>query len=303
MRTFLKQVKVVAFFVLCISLLALSSCQNKVKIKSIQEENIKNPLDITQKPFDANLNWKKIIGHYQKMEGKPEESFLIREDNSKLLLQYKEKDYELIQNTFKEYTCKAVNPLKIGTLFFLIDKKGYTPLCKVNDVFYERKTFEQKTFDFAYYTQKQTNIKKDDSDFVNVKEIDPTLTIFLRFSPKQNAYLKKEHALALKNVNASLAKFGYSLIVLDAYRSFSIPGLADQTEDFKTGSTVAVTLFNAKSQETVDFGSSYLEFSERSQASYQGGTSLERWHRQFLRTAMKNAGFKETKSVWWKFTR
>jgi serine beta-lactamase-like protein LACTB len=41
--------------------------------------------------------------------------------------------------------------------------------------------------------------------------------------------------------------------------------------------------------------------SERSYPGYPGGTSLQRWHRELLRTVMENEGFLVYEFEWWHF--
>jgi D-alanyl-D-alanine dipeptidase len=40
---------------------------------------------------------------------------------------------------------------------------------------------------------------------------------------------------------------------------------------------------------------------DRSYPDYLGGTSLERWHRDLLRHAMEQHGFKVYEAEWWHF--
>ena len=236
------------------------------------------------------------------MEGKDDLELTIREENTQLFMQYKGKDYVLEQDTYKEYRCEIDNPLQIRTLQFVIDKKGYVALFKANETYYEKVTYDSLTFDSANYTPIPQTSKKGNKALVSVREIDPTITCTLKFMPKESAYLEKETAYALKKANQSLQDLGYKLIVLDAYRENPIEGLQDKDTSFQTGKTVSVTLFNTKYQQGVEFGGSYLEFSERSTLSYPGGTSLERWHRQFLRNVMTKAGFSGIDTNWWKFS-
>jgi D-alanyl-D-alanine dipeptidase len=280
---------------------SITSC-HKNPDKNIPKDSPPAKLDISKKPMDANLNWKKILGKYQKMEGKPEEFFTIREVNLQLLLQINKKEYELTQINFKEYQCKQDNPLELRTLQFVIDKKGFAALCIANKVYYEKVTYADKTFDFTIFERPTTTIKKDFPELVAVKEIDPTIQIDLKFTPKQIAFLRKDASLALKKANQSLQVFGYTLVLVDAYRPKTISILKESDSLFQTGNTVSVMLFNTKSQLMVDMGSAYLEYSERSLNSYQEGSSLDRWHRQFLRNAMILAGFKGSDTLWWQFT-
>ena len=45
----------------------------------------------------------------------------------------------------------------------------------------------------------------------------------------------------------------------------------------------------------------YDEFSDRSFPDYPGGTSLQRWQREVLRTAMEKQGFTVYANEWWHF--
>jgi serine beta-lactamase-like protein LACTB len=47
--------------------------------------------------------------------------------------------------------------------------------------------------------------------------------------------------------------------------------------------------------------SGYDEFSPRAFPDYPGGTSLERWQRNLLRTAMEAEGFSVYPWEWWHF--
>lgn len=286
----------------CLLLTGNLSCHKKTSQEPINTKTSPLILDVSKKPSDTDLNWKKIIGDYRKIEGKPEEKMEIREENNLLFLQYNGKQYKLEQDNYKEYRCKQDNPLNIKNLTFVTDKKGYTPLCKVGETYYERITFEQVTFDFANFTPLSPSYKNIDPQLVKVKDLDPTITVSLKFMPKGTAYLTKEAAIAIKRANQSLGMYGYNLVILDAYREKPIDGLKDNDPGFQKGQVVAVTLFNTKSQQPVDFGSAYLEYSERSAATYNGGWSLQRWNRMFLRNVMEQVGFKSSPEYWWKFT-
>ena len=47
--------------------------------------------------------------------------------------------------------------------------------------------------------------------------------------------------------------------------------------------------------------SGYDEFSDRAFPDYPGGTSRQRWHRDLLRRAMAEEGFKVYEEEWWHF--
>jgi D-alanyl-D-alanine dipeptidase len=47
--------------------------------------------------------------------------------------------------------------------------------------------------------------------------------------------------------------------------------------------------------------STYDETTDRAYPDYPGGTSLQRWHRNLLRTAMESEGFTVYEAEWWHF--
>jgi len=297
---------------LTLSILFFVSCKHSTP--TIQHIPVK-PLPMIQiekKPLETNLNWKRIIGKYQKMDGTKFEVFLIREENQKLFLYYKDKDYELAQINFKEYRFQADSPFKADSISFVIDKKGNVPLCMVKDILYEQIYYDLYEFDFTNFLTPSNKISKDNPSLILVKDIDPTLQVNFRFAPKQPAFLEKNTALALRRANQLCNKYDLSIVLYDAYRPIVFESLLqsyypkslwkDSKTEFSTGTSLSIALFDIKSAQIVDMGSSYLESSERSSLSYIGGTSLQRFYRLFLQTVMKEAGFSGTDLNWWYFT-
>jgi D-alanyl-D-alanine dipeptidase len=68
-----------------------------------------------------------------------------------------------------------------------------------------------------------------------------------------------------------------------------------------SGCAVDLTLYDLKTGDPVEMTGGYDEMSERSYASYPGGTSLERSHREVLRAAMQSEGFDVYPFEWWHF--
>jgi D-alanyl-D-alanine dipeptidase len=56
-----------------------------------------------------------------------------------------------------------------------------------------------------------------------------------------------------------------------------------------------------KTGQSVEMTGGYDEMSPRSFPNYPGGTSLQRWNRDFLRRAMESEGFTVYESEWWHF--
>jgi serine beta-lactamase-like protein LACTB len=69
------------------------------------------------------------------------------------------------------------------------------------------------------------------------------------------------------------------------------------------GCAVDLTLYELKTPQNggVQMVSGYDEFSGRAYPNYQGGTSLQRWHRELLRQAMEAEGFRVYEFEWWHF--
>jgi len=67
------------------------------------------------------------------------------------------------------------------------------------------------------------------------------------------------------------------------------------------GAAVDLTLYDLKTGAPIRMTGGYDEFSDRSYPQYPGGTSLQRWHRDFLRHAMEAQGFIVNETEWWHF--
>jgi D-alanyl-D-alanine dipeptidase len=61
------------------------------------------------------------------------------------------------------------------------------------------------------------------------------------------------------------------------------------------------TLYDLKTGQPVEMDGTYDETTDRSYPDYPGGTSLQRWHRELLRSAMEAEKFKVYEAEWWHF--
>ena len=128
--------------------------------------------------------------------------------------------------------------------------------------------------------------------------------------------MQRPAAEALVRVHRRLRELGYGLWVFDAYRPWFVTKMFfDATpEDMKLfvadpshgsrhnrGCAVDLTLYRLDSGKTVPMVSGYDEFSPRAYPSYPGGTSSQRWHRDFLREMMEEEGFSVYEWEWWHF--
>jgi serine beta-lactamase-like protein LACTB len=136
------------------------------------------------------------------------------------------------------------------------------------------------------------------------------------FYTSARAFMQKPAAEALARVHKTLKDRGYGILVFDAYRPWHVTKMFwDATPDkfhgfvadpskgsrHNRGCAVDLTLYDLKTGKPVDMVSGYDEFSDRAFPDYPGGTSLQRWHRDLLRAAMRAEGFSVYEEEWWHF--
>ena len=164
-------------------------------------------------------------------------------------------------------------------------------------------------------------------ELVDVTSLDKTIKLDIRYASNNNflgapfygsakAFLQKPAADALVRVHKKLEKDGYGLLIHDAYRPWFVTKtfrdatppefhhfVADplQGSRHNRGCAVDLTLYDLKTGKAVQMPGGYDEFSDRSYPDYLGGTSLERWQRDLLRTAMESEGFDVYEAEWWHF--
>jgi D-alanyl-D-alanine dipeptidase len=130
------------------------------------------------------------------------------------------------------------------------------------------------------------------------------------------AFLQRPAAEALLRALRRLAPLGFGLLIHDAYRPWYVTRMFwDATPDslhrfvanpdsgskHNRGCAVDLSLYDLRTGAPVRMVGGYDEFSPRSYADYPGGTSLQRWYRALLRTAMEREGFKVVPEEWWHF--
>ncbi len=165
------------------------------------------------------------------------------------------------------------------------------------------------------------------AQLVNLAQAVPGIKLDLRYAGMDNcfgnvlnddarAFLDVEAAAALNTVQLNLAQYGYGLLVWEAYRPWSVSKLAydalppenksmlpapEVGFSHNTGRSVDVSLYSLATGEPVDMISDFDEPSIRQYASFAGGTELERYRRDLLRTQMQLAGFTASDMEWWHF--
>lgn len=164
-------------------------------------------------------------------------------------------------------------------------------------------------------------------DLVDVKKYDPGIRLDLAYSSPRNSYgfplydrdaalLQRPAALALARANASLKPLGFALQLSDAYRPWHVTKFLHLSANAQMrkfvaspnagshhnrGTAVDATLFDLASGREADMGHLDDELSERAHSLFPGGTTLQRWHRLVLRTALERQGFRGLRKEWWHF--
>jgi len=165
------------------------------------------------------------------------------------------------------------------------------------------------------------------SDLVELIKLDPTIHLDVRYATTNNlfgtvfyseprAFMQRPAAEALVRVNSKLKPMGYGLLVHDAYRPWYVTKVfwdatpadkklfvADPAKGSRhnRGCAVDITLYDLKTGKPVEMVSTYDETTDRAYPNYPGGTSLQRWHRDLLRSAMEAEGFTVYEAEWWHF--
>ncbi len=149
----------------------------------------------------------------------------------------------------------------------------------------------------------------------------------------ERCILSKEATLALQQVQTALLELGFSLKIYDAYRpqravdnfvqwashlndtlmkqvyyprvdkkNLFREGYIASKSGHSRGSTLDVTLVDAKTGIALDMGSPYDFFGKESWINYKKLTTKQRNNRLQLKTAMNRFGFRSYAKEWWHFT-
>ena len=164
-------------------------------------------------------------------------------------------------------------------------------------------------------------------ELVELTKLDPTIKLEIRYATTNNlfgtvfysearAFMQRPAAEAVVRINGRLRQMGYGLLVHDAYRPWFVTKVFwDATPDDKKlfvadpskgsrhnrGCAVDITLYDLKTGKPAEMVSTYDETTARAYPDYPGGTSLQRWHRDLLRSAMEADGFTVYEAEWWHF--
>jgi len=173
--------------------------------------------------------------------------------------------------------------------------------------------------------QESGDFKK--TDLVDLIAMDKSIALDIRYASKNNflqmqfyneprAFLQKDAAEALVKAHAAMKKHGFGFLIHDAYRPWFVTKMFfDATSESQKifvadpakgsrhnrGCAVDLTLIDLATGKPVAMTGLYDEFTERSFPDYQGGSHLQRWHRELLRDVMEDHGFSVYEWEWWHF--
>ena len=293
-----------------------------------------------------------LLGVY----GQEKDQLLIRERSGELELLYKVENqedqefasycsYPLKKGADGSYELLMVSPKQQTQtkVSFLYDDKQRVASVILGEKRYAKQSFAQdegKTFQIqpqlplAGLRQKALQEKMpveegvfSEPDLVELKNLDASLQLDIRYATDNNfmgmplyeegrAFLQRPAAEALVRVNQALEKYGYGLIVYDAYRPWYVTKMfwdatpeaqkifvADPAKGSRhnRGGAVDIGLYSRKTGQSVAMGSGYDEFSLRAYSWYPGGTSVQRERRELLRLLMAGEGFTVYPEEWWHF--
>ncbi len=301
---------------------------------------------------DGGSEAKGLVGLYDNGS----ERFFIRERDERIELLYDVetggdiafKDYTanpLLSIGIDTYRLLSYGPLskEMATVTFSRNKDGRGVACQIGEKTFQRNfydpekglTFRIKPLLPLEELQKEArrvmppveNGMFRPSDLVEVVKLDSTIQLDILYATANNfmgiplydeprAFLQRPAAQALVAVQRQLQKYGYGLIIYDAYRPWYVTKMfweatPDKQKGFvadpqkgsrhNRGGAVDVGLYELKNGKPVMMISGYDEFSIRAYPTYPGGTTVERWQRDLLRTIMQGEGFTVYPEEWWHF--
>jgi len=166
-----------------------------------------------------------------------------------------------------------------------------------------------------------------ESNLVELIRLDSTIKLDIRYATSNNlvgrpvytearAFLQKDAAMALVQVNQTFRKQGLGILVFGGYRHWSVTKLfwditskenkqfvADPRKGSKhnRGCAVDLSLFDLNTGKEIEMTGAYDEMTERSYPDYKGGSEKQRAMRDLLRKYMEAAGFQVYEFEWWHF--
>jgi D-alanyl-D-alanine dipeptidase len=277
----------------------------------------------TLKPSPAPLEWRPLIGEYVSNS----ETIIVLEKDGKLYVATRSGPMtEVAESAFYRDRQGKVSHLRLNGSIYerkpLGPEEGATQL-KVKPVRPVKTLIEEALL--ATPPEEKGDFLP--TDLVELRKLDPTIKLDVRYATTNNlfdsvfysqarAFLQRAPAEALVRVNRKLKAQGYGLLVHDGYRPWYVTKVfweatpqdkkifvADPSKGSRhnRGAAVDLSLYDLKTGKPIEMVSTYDETTDRAYPDYPGGTALQRWHRDLLRSAMESEGFKVYEAEWWHF--
>jgi D-alanyl-D-alanine dipeptidase len=302
--------------------------------------NLVAQLAPTPKPAPAPARWREVIGEY----GPDDNILIIFETEGHLFALFNRKaGYPIAEIVINPPKFVQVINGPAKELIFTRDAKGRATQVRIGDTILQRRNIEPETgnqlrikpvrpvaelMKEALAAQPPNeNVHFLVPDLVNLRKLDPTIHLEIRYATTNNflgtkfytqarAFMQRPAAEAVVRANKTLKTYGYGLLIHDAYRPWYVTKVFwDATPEDKhvfvadpskgsrhnRGCAVDLTLYDLKTGRPVEMVSTYDETTARAYPDYPGGTSLQRWHRKLLRDAMEAQGFTVYQAEWWHF--
>ena len=293
---------------------------------------------IGPKPLPAPTRWLGLIGEY----GPDDSVVMVLERAGSLFLLHNRQEVplrELSRNAFEVIG----GPRQAKRAVFIRDASGRGTTLQFDGTSYPRRKIEPETGNQLHVKPlrpvpelmkeaRAAQPPKEDGEFlptdlVELKKLDPSIRREIRYATTNNflgtvfysqprAFMQKPAAEAVVRASMKLHRFGYGLLIHDAYRPWYVTKVFwDATPDDKKifvadpakgsrhnrGCAVDLTLYDLHTGKPIQMVSTYDETTARAYPAYPGGTSLQRWYRALLRTVMEGEGFTVYEAEWWHF--
>jgi D-alanyl-D-alanine dipeptidase len=309
-------------------LLLLSACLSAIVIPTASQATASQASSVSQ-PKPAPARWLGLIGEY----GPDDDTVIILEQDGRLSASFKRAKPEPLEEVSKDvFKFPAPGPHALQQLIFARDPRGRATQVAVDAIILKRRikplrpVAELMKEALAAQPPKETGEFRE-TDLVELMKLDPTIRLEVRYATTNNflgtvfysearAFMQRPAAEAVVRANKKLKQYGYGLLIHDAYRPWYVTKVFwDATPDDKKvfvanpangsrhnrGCAVDLTLYDLKTKKPVEMVSTYDETTARAYPDYPGGTSLQRWHRNYLRDAMAAEGFTVYEAEWWHF--
>ncbi|MCM1991624.1 NADase-type glycan-binding domain-containing protein [Oceanirhabdus seepicola] len=169
------------------------------------------------------------------------------------------------------------------------------------------------------------NNSTTNTDIVNIKDIDNTIIVDLKYATEDNftkqkvytsdeCFLRRKTAEKLSSANRELRTLGYTIKIWDGYRPLEVQKLfwklvpdsryvahPDKGSRHNRGASVDITLVNNSTDEELKMPSSFDEFSEKAWRNSSSMSKKEKLNLELLTDVMIKHGFSTINTEWWHF--